>query len=90
MIAGILFLSVFLVGLVVGSIMARRKHPPVDSARFGAAVQHLYGEGQQRRAPGALEIKPMTARPRPPSRGQRAPDVTVKVHSTSKRPMPVK
>lgn len=90
MIAGVLFLSVFVVGLVVGSIMARRKHPPVDSARFGAAVQHLYGEGQQRRAPGALQIKPMTARPRPPSRGQRSPDVTVKVHVTSECPLPVK
>lgn len=44
MIAGILFLTVFVVGLIVGSIMARRKHPPVDSARFGAAVQHLYGQ----------------------------------------------
>lgn len=66
MIAGILFLTVFVVGLIVGSIMARRKHPPVESARFGAAVQHLYGEGQQRRAPGALEIKPMTARPHAP------------------------
>lgn len=36
-----------------------------------ATVRHVYGEGQQRRAPGALEIKPMTARPTPPSRGQR-------------------
>lgn len=51
MIAGILFLTVFVVGLIVGSIMARRKHPPVDSARFGAAVQHLYGaRGYQARA----------------------------------------
>ena len=66
MIAGILFLTVFVVGLIVGSIMARRKHPPVDSARFGAAVQHLYGAGQQRRALGALDIKPMTARPQAP------------------------
>lgn len=64
MIAGILFLTVFVVGLIVGSIMARRKHPPVDSARFGTAVQHLYG--------------------------QRSPDITVKVQSNSKRPMPVK
>lgn len=36
-----------------------------------ATVRHVYGEGQQRRARGALEIKPMTARPTPPSRGQR-------------------
>lgn len=65
----VLFVSVFVVGLIVGSIMAHRKHPPVDSARFGTAVQRLYGEGQQRRAPGALEIKPMTDRPRAPRIG---------------------
>lgn len=87
MIAGILFLSVFLVGLIVGSIMARRKHPPVDSARFGAAVQHLYG---QRPAANRVTARPMTAIPTPPSRGQRSPDVTVNVHVTSERPLPVK
>lgn len=41
-----------------------------------ATVRHVYGEGQQRRAPGALEIKPMTARPTPPSRGQRKSAMT--------------
>lgn len=60
---GLAILGVFVAGLVIGSVLSRRKPAPVDGARFGATVAYMYG---QRRAPGALEMAPMTERPRAP------------------------